>query len=50
VWIKDNYDGDIWKTWKVLIRWEWLAGVIVPYNTDGKIRCERCELLEIVER
>ncbi len=49
-WIKDNYDGDIWKTWKVLIRWEWLVGVIVPYNTDGKIRCERCELLEIVKR
>ena len=49
-WIKDNYEADIWKIWKVLIRWEWLAGVIVPYNTDGKIRCERCELLEIVER
>ena len=44
-WIKRHYTGDIWK---VLIRWEWLAGVIVPYNTDGKIRCEKCELLEIV--
>jgi hypothetical protein len=46
-WIKRHYTGDIWE---VLIRWEWLAGVVVPYNTDGKIRCERCELLEIVER
>ena len=45
-WVIQNYKGDIWK---VLIRWEWLPGVIVPYNTDGKIRCERCELVEIVK-
>jgi hypothetical protein len=45
-WVKQNYKGDIWK---VLIRWEWLCGVCVPYNTDGKIRCERVELLEVVE-
>ena len=45
-WVKRNYDGD---TWEVLIRWEWLPGVCVPYNTDGKIRCERVQLLEIVE-
>lgn len=45
-WVRSHYNGDIWK---VLIRWEWLAGVIVPYNTDGKIRCERVELVEIVE-
>ena len=44
-WVKKNYSGDIWK---VLIRWEWLAGVCVPYNTDGKIRCERVELVEVV--
>ena len=25
-----------------------LAGVIVPYMTDGKIRCERVELVEVV--
>ncbi len=34
--------------WKVLIRWEWLAGVCVPYNSDGRIRCERVELLETI--
>ena len=34
--------------WKVLIRWAWLPGVVVPYNTDGKIRCERVELVEKV--
>ena len=45
-WVKRNYSGDIWK---VLIRWEWLCGVCVPYMTDGKIRCERVELLEIVK-
>ena len=44
-WVRGKYTGEIWK---VLIRWEWLCGVCVPYNTDGKIRCERVELLEIV--
>ena len=44
-WVRGHYKGDIWK---VLIRWEWLAGVCVPYMTDGKIRCEKVELLEIV--
>lgn len=46
-WVKVRCIGDIWK---VLIRWEWLAGVVVPYNSDGKIRCERVELIEIVEK
>ena len=46
-WVKREYEGDIWK---VLIRWEWLCGVCVPYQSDGKIRCERVELLEVVER
>lgn len=45
-WVKEHYKGDIWK---VLIRWEWLAGVCVPYNSKGKIRCERVELIEIVK-
>jgi hypothetical protein len=34
--------------WRCRIRWIDLAGVIVPYNTDGKARCERLELLEVV--
>jgi len=46
-WVKLNYQGDIWK---VLIRWEWACGIIVPFMTDGKIRCEKCELIEVVER
>ena len=45
-WVRKNYNGQIWK---VLIEWPWLAGVVVPYNTDGKIRCEKVRLLEVVE-
>lgn len=47
-WVRaNNYSGrDIWK---VLIRWEWLPGVVVPYDTNGEFRCERAELVEIVE-
>ena len=44
-WVKRHYAGDIWK---VLIRFEWLAGVCVPYHSDGKIRCERVQLVEKV--
>ena len=44
-WVRRNYSGTIWK---VLIRWEWLCGVCVPYHSDGKIRCERVELIETV--
>ena len=45
-WVKENFKG---KIWKCLIRWEWLPGVIVPFSTDGKIRCEKLELIKIVE-
>ena len=47
-WVRERYPGmDIWK---VLIQYDWLAGVCVPYNSDGKIRCEKVQLLEVVER
>ena len=45
-WVKNNYSGEIWK---VLIRWEWLCGICVPYQSNGKIRCERVELLEVIK-
>ena len=45
-WVKKNYRGEIWK---VLIKFEWLAGVCVPYQTNGKIRCEKVQLLEVVK-
>jgi hypothetical protein len=35
--------------WKCLITWKDLAGVIVPFGTDGKIRAGRVKLLEIVK-
>lgn len=41
-WVQEHYDGDIYK---LLIRWEWLPGVVVPYNTDGKIRCSRAQII-----
>ena len=47
-WARKKYPTDT--IWKVLIRWEWLCGVCVPYMTDGGIRCERVELLETVSR
>ena len=46
-----NYEdfgkGDIWKC---IIKPQWLAGVVVPYGTDGKIRCEKLQLVEIVRK
>ena len=45
-WVRnDNYN----QPYKLLIRWEWLPGVVVPYNTDGKIRCSKAQILEAVE-
>ena len=34
--------------WECLIRWEWLAGVVVPYQTDGVIRASRVQLIKPV--
>ena len=48
-WVRREYGHKKLDIWKVLIRWEWLCGVCVPYNTDGKIRCEKVELLEVVK-
>ena len=36
--------------WKVLIKWEWLPSVVIPYNTNGRFRCERILLLERIDR
>jgi len=33
---------------KCLIKWKWLMGICVPYNSDGKIRAERVKILEEV--
>jgi hypothetical protein len=47
-WVQKNNNTNGYKIWKCLIEWEWLAGVAVPYNTDGKIRCEKIRLLEVI--
>ena len=44
-WATEHYhSADLWKC---RVRWIDLAGVVVPYNTDGKARCARLELLEV---
>jgi len=45
-WVRKNYPGQA--IWKCRIRWIDLADVVVPYGTDGKARCARLELLEVV--
>ena len=46
-WVKRQTCGAIWKC---LVKWEWLPGIVVPYNTDGKIRAARVQLIEQIER
>jgi len=45
-WVRKNYENAA--IWKCRIRWIDLADVVVPYGTDGKARCARLELLEVV--
>jgi len=43
-WCEKNYtDADLWEC---EIEWIDLAGVVVPYNTDGKARCSRLKLIK----
>jgi hypothetical protein len=43
----DFGNGDLWKC---IIKPQWLGGVVVPFGTDGKIRAEKVQLVEIIER
>ena len=45
-WVRRNGRN---QPYKLLIRWEWLPGVVVPYNTDGKIRCSKAQIIGSVE-
>ncbi|WP_066737160.1 pentapeptide repeat-containing protein [Bariatricus massiliensis] len=45
-WVRSDNHGRIYK---LLIRYEWLAGVVVPFGTDGKIRCSRAQIIGPVE-
>ena len=49
-WIgREHIIGENTTMWKCLIHWEDLADVVVPYNTDGKARCARLQLIEEVK-
>lgn len=43
-WIEENYSAS--DIWKCRILWRDLPSVVVPYNTDGKARCGRLQLIE----
>jgi len=45
-WIKHDQSDP--KIWRCRIRWLDCVGVVVPFNTDGKARCSRLELIEVV--
>ena len=45
--VKESYPHST--IWKCRIRYIDLADVVVPYRTDGKARCARLELLEVVK-
>ena len=43
-YVRKIYPGSV--IWRCRIAWLDLADVVVPYNTDGKARCARLQLLE----
>ena len=50
-WVTKNNSADRLQTqiWRCRIRWPDLPGVIVPFDADGKARCSRLELLEMID-
>ena len=45
-WVRKHYSNSV--IWRCRIHWADLPSVVIPYNTDGRGRCSRLELLEIV--
>ena len=45
-WARKHSRG---KIYKLLIKYEWMAGVVVPYMTDGKIRTSRAQIIGVVD-
>ena len=35
--------------WRCRIWWKWGPSIVVPYHTDGKARCGKLELIEVVK-
>jgi uncharacterized protein YjbI with pentapeptide repeats len=46
-WAKRRCDNNN-QFWECLIRWEWLVGVVVPYQTEGQIRASKVQLIKPV--
>jgi len=46
-WIKADQSNPV--IWRCRIRWMDCVGIVVPYNTNGKARCARLELIEIIK-
>jgi hypothetical protein len=47
-WMRD-WKNTLDEVWRCRIAWPDLASVVVPYNTDGKIRAERVKLLKKID-
>ena len=48
-WIKKKNVRPDLVIWKCLLTWEALADTVVPYNTNGKARCQSLQLLERIQ-
>ena len=48
-WIKSDTCANTLEVWRCRIRWMDACSIVVPYNTDGKARCGRLELIEVVK-
>ena len=48
-WISKNVSNHL-DVWECLIKFEWLSGVVIPYATDGKARCEKLQLIKRVKK
>ncbi len=47
-WIKHEYENRKGNIWKCRINWVDACSIVVPYDTTGKARCGRLELVEII--
>ena len=45
-WCDGEYKEE--KLWECIITWQDAASIVVPYNTNGKARCERLLLVRVI--
>jgi len=46
-WIDENYRHA--QIWKCRVEFEDACGIIVPYETSGKARCDRLQIIEMID-